>query len=61
LGNELGILENTWYIQELQPNGDVYLRRFKDIKNRIAGSGYQANPADGSEDSGLDYQHEYDF
>jgi hypothetical protein len=33
LGNDLGILENTWYTPELQPNGDVYLRRFKDIKN----------------------------
>ena len=30
-------------------------------KNKSTGSGYQANPADDSEDSGLDYQHEHDF
>lgn len=27
LSDDLGITENTWYTQELQPNGDILLRR----------------------------------
>ena len=42
-----------------QPNGDIYLK-LVDIfnpKNRAARSGYQANPADDSDDSIPNYQN----
>jgi hypothetical protein len=53
--------ENEWYAQERQPNGDVLLRKATILaEKRIASSSLKTNPADYSDDSSPQYQHEHD-
>jgi hypothetical protein len=53
LARRFNITENIWAHQFATKKGIHIIF----TKNKAAGSGYQANPADDSEDSGLDYQH----
>lgn len=56
LHESLQVKEDQWYVQELQPNGDVLLRNSTILtKNRAAGSGYQTSPANDSSGLPPDY------
>lgn len=51
-------LDQIYFTPHITEDG-IYFKVHKDLKNKAAGSSSQANPADHSEDSSPDYQHEY--